>query len=536
MTRSVLYVVAGVFLLSACTDLPVTDPSAGELAQFSRAGGVGLGGAHAERIPGQYIVVFKPNVRDAHGLSNALVNAHGGSRLHIYQHALKGFAAQLPPQAVEALRRNPNVLLIEEDVMDYLPEPEELDEPTAVEQGNATWGLDRIDQRDLPLNGFYTYAATGAGVNVYIIDSGIRFTHEQFGGRAVNAVDFVADGQDGVDCSGHGSHVAGTVGGSVHGVAKDVMLYSVRIFPCTGAGGSPRSRTIASVDWVTGNGVKPAVVNMSLGGNNEGFPGLSTLDMAVENSVAAGYVYAVAAGNETQDACTRSPARSPSSITVSASRNTDQSWYNFGSCVDIHAPGVSIRSVGWTSDTHLRTISGTSMATPHVAGAAALYLEYAPNATPGAVKAAMLNNATVDRMWGLGAGSPNLLLNTLASAIVDILPGSDDNPLALRAGGTLPVAVLSTMEFDATRIQPATVTLGSEGGFDTQVTRRRNGTWMVSIEDVNGDGLVDMVLHFSVADLQWTGNLGSETVRLVLNGRFNDGWFFRGMDDVRVLP
>jgi aqualysin 1 len=533
MRRAVLSVAAGLVMVAGCSDLPLVDPPHDQPAQFNRVGASARQGA--ERIPDQYIVVFRSSVRDVRGLSDALVRAHGGSRLFVYEHALKGFAATLPPQAVDAIRRNPNVLLIEEDVMDYLPEPEELDEPYAIEQGSATWGLDRIDQRDLPLNSLYTYAATGAGVNVYIIDSGIRFTHNQFGGRAINAVDFVNDGQDGVDCSGHGSHVAGTVGGSVHGVAKDVMLYSVRIFPCAGAGGSPRSRTIASVDWVTANGVKPAVVNMSLGGNNEGFPGLSSLDMAVENSVAAGFVYAVAAGNETQDACTRSPARAPSAITVSASRNTDRSWYNFGECVDIHAPGVSITSVGWTSDTHIRTISGTSMATPHVAGAAALYLELAPNASPATVTSAMLGNATVGRLWGILGGSPNLLLNTLAEAAVDIMPGSDDNVVVLRAGGTLPVAVLSTAEFDATRLNAATVTLGSEEGTDTPVAQRRNGTAFSSVEDVNGDGLPDMVLHFSIADLQASGNLGAETVRLVLNGRFVDGWFFRGMDDVRVV-
>jgi aqualysin 1 len=274
-----------------------------------------------------------------------------------------------------------------------------------VTQTNPPWGLDRIGQRDLPLNATYSYTTTGSGVNVYIIDTGIRRTHTQFGGRAFIGFDAIGDGQNTNDCHGHGTHVSGTVGGSTYGVAKAVRLFAVRVLGCSGSGSN--SNVIAGVDWVKQNHISPAVANMSLGG------GISTaLDTAVRNSIASGVTYSIAAGNSNTNAANSSPARVTEAITVGSSTRTDaRSWFsNFGSVVDIFAPGSGILSSYNTSNTATATLSGTSMAAPHVAGVAARILQSNPGASPATVRNQIVNTATLNRVSGIPAGTANRLL------------------------------------------------------------------------------------------------------------------------------
>ena len=351
-----------------------------------------------------YIVVLNGNAGPPSWVASQLSSRFGGSVTHVYSHALSGFALTLPPQAAQALARDPRVAFVEADGV-----------VTAdTTQSNATWGLDRVDQRALPLSGTFAYTRTGAGVKAYIIDTGIRFTHTQFGGRAIKGVDEVTANGTAADCHGHGTHVAGTVGGSTYGVAKGVTLVAVRVLNCNGSGTT--SGVIAGVDWVTGNHAagQPAVANMSLGGGAS-----SALDTAVRNSIADGISYAIAAGNGNvfgvaQNACTTSPARVAEAMTVSATSNTDTkaSWANYGSCVDWFAPGVGITSAWYTSNTATNTISGTSMATPHTTGVAALYLQGNPSASPATVRTALFNNTTKNIVKSPGSGSPNALLFT----------------------------------------------------------------------------------------------------------------------------
>lgn len=348
----------------------------------------------------RYIVVLDKEA-PAKSLRGAKSDARadGATVTHTYTSVLDGFAARLNDRALDALRNNPHVAYIEAD------RPVQLAET----QSPATWGLDRIDQRDLPLDNSYTFATSGAGVTAYIIDTGILTSHTEFSGRAVSGYTAISDGRGTTDCNGHGTHVAGTVGGETYGVAQDVRLVAVRVLDCNGSGSN--SGVIAGVDWVTQNHTagSPAVANMSLGG------GISTaLDTAVNNSIADGVTYALAAGNDSgANACNGSPSRVAAGLTIGSTTSTDarSSFSNIGSCLDVFAPGSSITSAWHTSTSATNTISGTSMATPHVAGAAALYLQSNPSASPATVASALISASTPNKVTNAGTGSPNRLLH-----------------------------------------------------------------------------------------------------------------------------
>jgi len=449
MRRSLRTVVAAcAFLASACadgTELPTTPAATPSFA------------AQGNGLADRYIVVFKRGTGDADRLTTEL--ARGGSVHFRYRTALLGFAATLPAASLDGIRRNPNV--------DYVVADGEV---TAIgTQTSATWGIDRIDQRALPLSTTYTYDSTGAGVRAYILDTGIRGDHGEYAGRTALGYTAVADGRGTEDCNGHGTHVAGTVGGTTYGVAKGVTIIPVRVLDCAGSG--TWSGVIAGIDWVAANAVTPAVANMSLGGGVN-----SALNTAVTNAIGKGVVFVVAGGNENTDACTRSPASTPAAITVGATTSSDAraSYSNFGTCLDIFAPGSSITSAWYTSSTAINTISGTSMAAPHVAGAAALVLAANRTYSPAQVAATLTGTATPGVVTSPGSGSPNLLLYTRGGTVTPPSPVAVDvsalSGTSVRKGGNWSATATITVRSASAAISGATVSGNWGGGTVTCVT------------------------------------------------------------------
>lgn len=431
---SLVLVLAGSLTLAACdAGAPSDEAMPDDLPSLEVAENVVVEGGvpqapDAPAVPERYIVVVdgEPALQNARARSSLRAVAEDVARVpgarvtRTFEAALSGFVAEMSPAEAAALANDARVESVEPDL------------PVSIlaTQSGAPWGLDRIDQRG-GTDGSYTYTTTASNVTAYVIDTGILTSHVDFGGRATNGFD--AFGGNGQDCNGHGTHVAGTVGGGTYGVAKGVQLVGVRVLDCNGSGST--SGVIAGVDWVAATASGPSVANMSLGGGAS-----SALDTAVRNAIAAGVTFAVAAGNENQNACNVSPARTAEALTVGATDSADAraSFSNYGSCVDLFAPGVSIRSAWYTSSTATASISGTSMASPHVAGAAALYLAANPGASPAQVAAGVLGAATDGAVSNSRSTNNDLLYTVFGGSSPDPDPEPEPDPqpsLTLSASG-----------------------------------------------------------------------------------------------------
>jgi subtilisin family serine protease len=491
-----------------------------EIAQMAQL----LRGTRA--IPGEYIVVLKSDLkqvaqRGASAIAQEMASQHGGQVFHTYEHALKGFAVRMPEARVQALRADPRVAYIEENQEVF----------ANASQTGATWGIDRTDQRALPLNSTYNYNADGSGAHAYIVDTGVKLAHVEFTGRMGNGFDAVTSGGSANDCNGHGTHVAGTTAGTTYGLAKKATVHPVRVLDCNGSG--TNAGVIAGVDWVKNNHVKPAVANMSLGGGAS-----QALDDSVNSAVAAGVVFVVAAGNDNANACNYSPARAASALTVGSTTNTDarSSFSNFGTCLDIYAPGSSITSAWHTSDTATNTISGTSMASPHVAGVAALYLGCNPTATPAQVEQALEGNATTGVVTSPGTGSPNLLLY---SGFISCggTPGDTTAPTtsvtaptggSTVSGTAVTVSASASDNVGVTKVDffAGTTLIGSDTTSPYSIswnsTGVANGTYSITSKAYDAANNVGTSAGVSVTVSNTTGSCGI-TENLLLNPGFESG-------------
>ncbi|MEU4263710.1 S8 family peptidase [Streptomyces argenteolus] len=386
-------VVTGVALaLSTAAALPAVASQSAPEGVIENAGAPGT-------ISGSYIVTLDESAAEAGSAEGRALAAEYGAKIKkTYRAAVNGYAVELSAAQAKKFAADPAVESVVQNRTFTI---------SGTQPSPPSWGLDRIDQTALPLNQSYTYPdKAGEGVTAYVIDTGVRISHSDFGGRASNGYDAIDNDNVAQDGNGHGTHVAGTVAGTAHGVAKKAKIVGVRVLNNSGSGTT--AQVVAGIDWVTANAVKPAVANMSLGGGAD-----SVLDAAVQSAVNSGITFAVAAGNESTNASTKSPARVADAITVGSTTSTDarSSFSNYGSVVDIFAPGSSITSTWNTGDSATNTISGTSMASPHVAGAAALYLAANPGSTPAQVSAGLVAAATTGVVTNPGTGSPNKLLN-----------------------------------------------------------------------------------------------------------------------------
>ncbi|MFC9425551.1 S8 family peptidase [Streptomyces sp. NPDC056987] len=368
-------------------------------AQAAPAVGTVVGAGAQDAVSGSYIVTLKKSsgLKAASASGRGVVAEYGGTVKRTYTAALNGYAATLSDAQARRLAADPAVDQVFQD---------RTVRALGTQTNPPSWGLDRIDQASLPLDSSYTYPdSAGEGTTVYVIDTGVRITHQDFGGRASYGYDAVDNDNTAQDGNGHGTHVAANAAGTAYGVAKKAKVVAVRVL--NNAGSGTTAGVVAGIDWVTANHSGPSVANMSLGGGAS-----AALDTAVQNSIASGVTYAVAAGNSNANAQNYSPARVPEAITVGATTSTDAraSYSNYGARVDLFAPGSSITSAWNSSDTATSSISGTSMASPHVAGAAAVYLAGHPAATPAQVATALVNGATSGVVTGPGSGSPNKLL------------------------------------------------------------------------------------------------------------------------------
>ena len=428
-----LAILTSVSLILSCSNEPLETFEELEI-EASAAASPGASSANSKIIKDQYIVMLskKPAKADRRAeaaleaLTKEVGNMPNARIKNVYKSTLTGFAAKLNSRQLEKIKKDKRVLAVYPDQIIELKSTEYTDDVNTTNvQEYATWGLDRIDQRETIMDRAYSYSATGKGVDVYIMDSGIRYSHAEFGTRASSGVDLVKlypeeyDQDDpelelGNDCNGHGTHVAATVGGKMYGVAKEANLISVRVFSCVGRSSS--SRIIQAIEWVTNNANanRPAVVNMSLGGG-----AYEPIDAAVETSVSQGIHYVVSAGNNFDDACNYSPARTPGAITVGATdiNNFKANFSNFGDCLDVYAPGYAITSASHKDNTSVISKSGTSMAAPHVAGLAALYLQNNTSVTPTELENQIILNSTPDVVQNVPAG-PNRMVYSLWEPVV----------------------------------------------------------------------------------------------------------------------